>query len=180
MSVFDQFSAEELTILKQRADRVARSSHDDEQNTIVSALTVQLHDENYAIPIDDLTAVYTEGIIVPVPWTPPYVSGIANIRGRIVTVLNLGILLDIPDHNSLELGPLIVASNDELTLAFGVSKVGDVLNFAGHEIEPVPQNLEGKHISYYQGVLRDGTTVLNIKAILSDPGLIVADGMSAD
>ena len=180
MTVFDRFSAEEMAILKQRAERVARAAREDDRGAIVSALTIQLHEEKYALPVEDLTAVYYEGDVVPVPWTPPYVSGIANIRGRIIPVLNLGVLLEVPDQVDTERGPLIVASSDESTLAFRVSAVGDVLNFVGHEIEPVPLNMESKQVSYYQGVLRDGTVVLNIRAILNDPALIVADGVSID
>jgi hypothetical protein len=55
-----------------------------------------------------------------------------------------------------------------------------VLNFTSHEVEPVPLNVESKQVSYFQGVLRDGTAVLNIRAILNDPALIVADGATTD
>jgi purine-binding chemotaxis protein CheW len=180
MSVFDRFSAEELAILKQRAERVAHTAQEDDHGALISALTIQLDNENYALPVEDLTAVYSEIEVVPVPWTPTYVSGIANVRGRIIPVFDLGVLLDVPGHANADAGPLIVASNDELTLAFRVGAVGDVLNFSSHEVEPVPLNMESKQVSYFQGVLHDGTAVLNMRAILNDPALIVADGAAID
>lgn len=169
-----QFSEEEIAILKLRAERVAHAASDDSGNEVFSALIVTIRSETYAVPIDVLTGVY-EGIsVVPVPCTPPYVSGIANIRGHIVPVLDLAQLLNAGGPDEDDSQSLVVASDDHVTMAFRADEVGDVINVFSREVSSPPGD-SSQHMNYVQGVMSDGVALLNVRAILSDPALVVAE-----
>jgi purine-binding chemotaxis protein CheW len=170
---FRQFSEEELAILKMRAERVARAAGDDSGNEVFGALTITIHNELYAVPIEVLTGVYEEIPVVPVPCTPAYVSGIANIRGHIVPVLDLAHLLDVGGTARETSRMLVVATDDDVTMAFQADAVGDVINIFSREVN-LPPGGAGQQMNYVQGILSDGAALLNIRAILSDPALSVS------
>jgi purine-binding chemotaxis protein CheW len=172
---FRQFSEEELAILKTRAERVARATKDDSGDEVFGALMITLRGENYAIPIETLTGVYESISVVPVPCTPPYVSGIANIRGHIVPVLDLAHLLNVSGEAEQDANMLVVASENDVTMAFRAEMVGDVMNIFSAEVNLPPSNGSGQQMNYIQGILSDGAALLNIRAILTDPALSVSE-----
>jgi purine-binding chemotaxis protein CheW len=174
MSIFDRFSEEELAILKARAERVAYAADDDDIGNLMSVLKVGIGNEMYALPVESLTAVYEHISVVPVPCTPGYVSGIANIRGHILPVLNLSILLGMSAPEAMSEAKLIVADYRDMTVAFQVSSVGDIVSIPGSEIDNLPGNIDGRASGYIQGLLADGTALLNTRAIFEDPSLTVA------
>jgi purine-binding chemotaxis protein CheW len=172
MSIFDHFSESEQAILKWRAERVARATNQTEAHDAEAALIVIMRDETYAMPIEDLTGVYENIPVVPVPCAPPYVAGIANIRGHIIPVMDFVNLLGMPASIQQENRTLVIASNDRLVLAFQVDSIGDVIALNRHEIAAAPINLDSQQAHYIQGVLSSGVVVLNMLAILDDPALV--------
>lgn len=173
MSILDRFSEKEQAVLKARAERIAQVVEDSRDVDVINALTVNIQGEVYALPVDSLMNVYEDANIVPVPCTPSYVSGVANVRGRIVPVFDLADLLGLSTAESgHESNTLIVASDELVTLAFRVTQVGDMMAIASREFGTVHGGSQG---NYIQGVLPDGTALVNLRAILSDPHLIVND-----
>ena len=170
MSLLDRFSEKDRQVLEARARRIAQIVDADQDIDVIEALAVNIQGEKYALPIDVLTSVYEGVSVVPVPCTPPYVSGIANVRGRIVPVFDLATLLNLAEDTHDETSMLIVASDDRVTLAFRVNDVGDSVAIANSEIGNVQGNTNNNYLS---GVLQDGTALVNVRAILNDPGLVV-------
>lgn len=175
MSFYDQFTEEEQALLRQRAERAALSSSDTpEVLASIDTLAVNLGDESYGLPLRSLTAAYQAMMpVIPVPCTPPYVAGITNIRGRVVPVIDLAVLLGTSGPPVSDLTAIVVVANDTITLAFRVSAIGDTILVGVGELTPVSGLFELAKRSYVQGVLPDGTIMLNIDAVLNDPALIV-------
>jgi purine-binding chemotaxis protein CheW len=178
MSVFERFSQEQMAVLKARAERVARAAAEEDAGSLFGVLTVTIGAEQYALPVEWLTAVFDDVSVVPVPCTPDYVGGIANIRGHIVPVIHLAHLLNVAVAPGVEFNKLIVLSNNELTLAVQVSGIGDVLNVSEHDLSAVPGDADIAQGVYMRGILPDGAVVLDVRAILEDPALNVAEGVS--
>ena len=173
MTLYDSFTEKEMQILQARAERVARVSGEGEADDSITGLMVNVHDQTYVIPIDSLTTVYERVSVVPLPSVPPFVAGIANLRGHIIPVLDLAVLLNVPGTTTTDLMMLVVAANREMTVAFHVDRIGDVTNYNRDNLTPVPANFETAQGLYLQGILADGTAVLDVEAILNDPALIV-------
>jgi purine-binding chemotaxis protein CheW len=111
VSLYSNFSEQEWQILQARAARVAAASaqQGDYRTDVMAALRVTVRGERYALPLDSITAVYDRTPIIPVPCTPPFVAGIANIRGHIIPVLDLAALLGIADGNTPGAAALVLA-----------------------------------------------------------------------
>jgi len=173
MSIYDSFSDAERVILQARSERAARQLLSSKDESTLTALIITVGREIYALPIEMVLTVYQGMLIVPVPCTPPYVAGIANIRGHISPVFGLGILLGIPDLSPFDNAALVMVANHDTSLVFQVDDIGAVHPYSLDEITPLPTNLDIVHAPYVQGMLPDGTTLLNVNAILTDPALVV-------
>lgn len=172
MAFYEHFSEYGLEILKARAERAATSFQDGHGEKPITALKIHLNKETYALPIEMLRAVYEGIAVVQIPCTPAFVAGIANVRGRIVPVLNLATLLHVSEQGTSG-GSLIVVTGQKMTIAFTVEKIGDVTTFLTRDVIALPSNIHMAH--YLRGFLPDGSGVLDINAILDDPALIVSE-----
>ena len=175
MSIYENFSQTELDILQARAARVAAATDKDRQIDELSTLVVHVRGEVYGLPVDHLTSVYDDVSVTPVPCTPAFVSGIANLRGHIVPVLELGELLNVPGSKTTTSKSLVVASNDQMTIAFHVDVIGDVLATNRDEVSPVPASLSGEQSTYIIGILPGDIALVDMDALLTDPALVVSE-----
>ena len=173
MSIYDRFSEAEIEILKVRAERIAHAAGDDQALDTINGLSVSVNDETYVLPIETLAAIYEQTPVVPVPCTPDYVRGIANIRGHIVPVVDLGALLQMPVSAGAQAAALIVVRHQDITLAFQVDQVGDVTAVAKHQLVAAPFGQGAAQARYIQGILEDGAVLINVVALLEDPMLAV-------
>lgn len=89
---------------------------------------------------------------------PSYVKGVINLRGRVVTVIDLGEKLDLqPVLESDENRVLIVEWKQEF-VGILVEKVIEVIQLEEGSIKPPPRNVHGIQAEFITGVFknRDG------------------------
>ena len=173
MSIYARFSEQELAILRERAERAAIAEEKPNLEETLTVVHVTLGNEFYALSVERLRAVYENIAVISVPYTPPFVAGIANIRGRITPVLDLATVLNVPPSADVPKSLLMIV-RDELSVVFQVNTVGDIATILVNSIEPMPSG--GQILAseiYLQGIFANGITLLNIEAILNDPALIV-------
>ena len=82
--------------LRARARQFARSPVAEDGGAAVEILAFRLGDETYAVGLQQLAAVQPVRGLTPVPCAPPYVAGLLNVRGEVVTVLDLAGALELP------------------------------------------------------------------------------------
>jgi purine-binding chemotaxis protein CheW len=78
-----------------------------------------------------------------VPLAPPEIAGLINLRGQIVTALDLRRRLDLPDRPDNKLPMNVVVRTDEGSLALLVDEIGDVMEVGDETFEPPPETLRG-------------------------------------
>ncbi len=92
--------------------------------------------------------------ITQVPQSSDYVKGILNLRGRIVTIIDLGKKLGLaPVSSSKDNRNIIVNSEDE-HIGLLVDAISDVVITQKEDIEPAPANIGGVKGKFFQGVLK--------------------------
>lgn len=167
LSIYQHFSETEIEILRERSERIARDNIEQETQATIAALIVMMHGEVYALPVEHILTIYEDVPIIPVPSVPTHIRGIANLRGHITPVIDLGILLDVPDIDTdFEKYYLIVVSDTDHTAAFFVEQVGDIVEFASENISPLTAESDEKS-PFLQGIAPSGETLLNILAIFN-------------
>ena len=181
MSMYDQFTEREQGILlERRAQRISGERSGVQAGEIGTALTATIREEKYALPVDMLTYVHINLPVIPMPCVPPYVAGIANIRGHIIPVLDLSVLLNVPGASNPDKDTtLIVASNSDIIVAFRVEIIGDITTFLVDDVASVASAVESERGgAYLQGILPSGETLLDVDTILGDPELTISESIT--
>lgn len=157
--------------LKQRAQQYAQpakhqTTYQEDREEAYQLLTFRLGSERYGVDVRLVTSVRSIGKMTRVPGAPSFYRGVVNIRGQIVTVLDLRIMLSLGMDTS-ELPPeLIVVENQMIELAILADHVSDVERIPVDAVEPI----EMKHA---HGVTSNRLVVLDIEQLLSDERLFV-------
>ncbi|HBU37267.1 MAG TPA: hypothetical protein DEB70_05620 [Planctomycetaceae bacterium] len=112
----------------------------------------------FAVEADDVTEVLQRGVINNVPLASPAISGLLNLRGRIVPAIDLRIFFEFPAAPpSIKQISLIVEINDEW-YCFLVDKLLDVKPYDPHQVTP-PTN---ESSSVLTGVLPDTDRLIHL------------------
>ncbi len=119
-----------------------------------------------AILIQEVVMV---GELTPVRHAPEYVAGIRNLRGRIITVIDLCVRLGL---GSVERGPesrILIADWKGEQVGLLVDRVSDAVRLEEGDLEPAPPNLNGVQMQKMLGVFRAGdrlAALLDLSAVL--------------
>lgn len=108
--------------------------------------------------------------ITEVPQSKPYVKGIMNLRGKIITIIDIGTKLELNRvTNGDKTRNIVVNSNNE-DIGFMVDAVCDVVIAEQSSFDLPPSNINGIKSKYFKSVLKTDTCligVLNIDEILA-------------
>jgi purine-binding chemotaxis protein CheW len=97
-----------------------------------------------------------------VPQAPEYVKGILNLRGQIVTIIDLGKKLGLSDTNrTSDTRNIIVNSNNEY-IGLMVDRIGDVVLADLNTVEPPPANIGAIQGKYFEGVVKTENSLIGI------------------
>ncbi|OSM05142.1 chemotaxis protein CheW [Magnetofaba australis] len=123
-------TAEERAILRQRAMQLMRNVIDETTRRGSSLAIVRLHDELLAVDLRQVSGFAQRRDITPIPSCPSHIIGDMNLRGEILTVLDLGEILGIsasgkPDDES-GMETVLVAQHEQTRVGFLVNEALDV------------------------------------------------------
>jgi purine-binding chemotaxis protein CheW len=136
----------------------------------------ELDNEEYAVSILEVREVIKLPQITPVPNSETFISGIINLRGKVVPVLDLEKKFNLARENPTPSQHILIAEGDE-GLIFGilVDRVSEVLKIPQTSIKPAPSTLAGKiSADFLKGVVASNLEskerimlILDLKKILS-------------
>jgi len=103
--------------------------------------------------------VIREQTITSVPRSSDAVSGLMNLRGQIVTALDLRRCLDLPAGDADPAMNVVIRTADD-TISLQVHEIGDVLVVDADQFEPPPETLQGAARRLIRGVYKLETGLL--------------------
>ncbi len=123
-------------------------------------LSFSLGLEEYAIPLLSVKEVIAVPEITPIPYTPPHFLGIMNLRGQVISVIDLRQKLGIKTKGSSETS-IIICDLESTSLGVVVDSINSVLSPAASDISEKPEIQSTKSTDYITAVYRkDGKLVL--------------------
>ena len=103
-----------------------------------------LADMLFGIEVEKMQEV-TSGIeITPVPLAPSAVHGVLNLRGRIVTAIDLRRCLELLDRPADQCPVNLILQTDDGCTSLLVDQVGDVLDVDDSDFAAPPATLRGR------------------------------------
>ncbi|MGQ9499203.1 MAG: chemotaxis protein CheW [Dissulfurimicrobium sp.] len=107
----------------------------------------------FGLPIDNVIEINRYLTVTTVPLAPDYVSGIVNLRGRILTAIHLGRRIGLKGANELAEYNVIAGKREE-PISLLVERIGDVIAVPKAEIEPPPDLLAGIDVRFVKEVCK--------------------------
>lgn len=134
----------------------------------IQIVVFALGEELYAIPISNVKEIINSTKVTEVPKAGDHVQGIINLRGKIVTIVNLASKLGIVSNMEKTIdGQVIIVESNDLIMGFEVDGVSEVLKISVEEIETPPDiTLQDKFLNGVVKVNEKLLLLLNIEAIV--------------
>jgi purine-binding chemotaxis protein CheW len=115
----------------------------------------------FGIPVEHVQEVVRPQHITPVPLAPKVVRGLINLRGQILTALDLRYRLGLGEPGRQETLMNVVVRNDECSVSFLVDEIGEVLDVDETTFEDLPETLQGEMRALIGGAYKlDGRLLL--------------------
>ena len=115
-------------------DKDAAASHRTQQIVVF-----KLGQEEYGLSIDQIKEVVITPTITRMPQTPPFVKGVANIRGNVIAILDLeekfGLIRNQDDTQKKSNNFTLVIESDEYKMGILVREVPNTLSISSASVE---------------------------------------------
>lgn len=168
----------EREILKERAQKLARAEMDTgEKELPLEVVEFRMADETYAVECFYISEVYRLKSLTPIPGTPDFVLGIINIRGRIVSVIDLKTFFELPQKGLSDLTRVIVLKKAGMEFGILAEEVMGTTPVFPKDIQPPLPTLTGIRGEYLKGIAKDRLIVLDAEKLLSDEKMVINQEM---
>lgn len=136
---------------------VMTKQHDNdmlETADLTDYVTMAIDDQWFGLSVAYVRDILGPRQITTIPLSPPEVAGSLNLRGRIITALNLRQALGLPTiQEPSESMSIVVEHNDEL-YSLLIDEVGEVLNLNEDNLEPNPGTLDDRWKTLSEGIFQ--------------------------
>ncbi|MHB8743450.1 MAG: chemotaxis protein CheW [Sulfuricaulis sp.] len=172
--------AEQKKILKARAKALAQEPLAEqiagEQIEIVEFLLAY---ERYGVESSHVREIYPLKELTPVPCTPAFVLGIVNVRGQILSVIDIKKFFDLPEKGLTDLNKVIILQSGEMEFGILADAVFGVRSIPRAEMQTSLPTFTGIRENYFIGMTKERVVILDAAKLLSDRNIIVQDEVEA-
>src|SRR5688572_13339496 len=160
-------------ILKERAIALAREMKMENAGSAIDVLEFDLAYERYSFELAYIREVCPLVELTPLPGTPDFVLGIVNVRGRVVSVIDIRKFFDLPDKGLSDLNKVVILSCD--TREFGVltDRIIRTRSLLTATLQESLPTLSDDRSQYLKGMTGERLIVLDAGKILCDEKLVV-------
>ena len=122
--------------------------------SVTEYVAIYLGAQLFGLPIERVQDVFVPGKMTAVPLAGPEIAGVINLRGRIVTAIDMRRRLGLPERER-NIQPMAVGveSNGE-SYGLIIDQVGEVLKLNNDNREPTPVNLDARMARVAAGIHR--------------------------
>jgi len=121
-------------------------------DAVIQLVTFRLMDESYGINVMKVQEVLRVSEIAPVPGAPPFVLGIINLRGNVVTVIDTRSRFGLPPHEMDDASRIVIIESEKQEVGILVDSVAEVVELRETEIDAAPSIGSEESSRYIQGV----------------------------
>jgi purine-binding chemotaxis protein CheW len=134
--------------------------HNRVDNHLTEYVTVIIGEQLFGLPISRVQDVFVPDRLTRVPLAPPEIAGILNLRGRVVTAIDMRSRLDLGKRAAGE--PVMAIGIETRSESYGllVDSVGEVMKLKTADCEAKPINLESRLARVAAGIYRLESQIL--------------------
>ncbi|MHC1743505.1 MAG: chemotaxis protein CheW [Syntrophobacteraceae bacterium] len=137
--------------------RTAQTTQEQSEE-IIQLVTFRIGEEEFGVDVMMVQEIIRLPVITPIPNSPDFISGMINLRGRIIPIIDLRQRLRIRDTDAPDHGKrtriLIVELYNHLT-GFIVDSVSEIAKVPAGQVEPAPHLVVSSiNAEYMRGVVK--------------------------
>ena len=108
--------------------------------------------ETFGVPIDMVHEIVRVPEITSVPDAPDFIEGVINLRGKIISIVDLRKRFGEKDINASKKNRILVAEVEGRMVGLIVDAASEVLKLPAEEVAPPPDTFEEGELNYVTGV----------------------------
>ena len=176
-SYFPTASDSARRILANRAANIRIATDDDESGDLFSVAIVRLNDNYFGLDLDIVREFSKIGRITTIPCCPKHIIGNMNLRGEILTLIDICQPLNLVAKNQIEATKAIVVEVNGIVAGIVVEEVVDIVDLRLEDLKPVPVATDANTATYLKGMVDLFDHPLNI---IDLPKLIAKGAMKVE
>ena len=144
-----------------------------EEGASIRVLMFQLGAESYAVENRHVGEVAPLPRVTFLPCVPPFVLGIINLRGRIVSLLDLRVILGHPESRQDRRASVILLHSPDNEFGVLVDEILGIAEMPASSLQGPPPVVNGAGAEYLKGITAEGLALLDAGKLLADRRLVV-------
>ena len=140
-------------------------------NSSKQFVVFKLDKEEYGVDIQTVTTIERIINVARVPKAPPYITGVINLRGEIIPVMDLRKRFNMSEMEITDDTRVIILKLDDNPLGITVDSVSEVIELKESEIENVTNFSNDLTLDYILGVGKSASrlvTLLNLEKLITE------------
>lgn len=129
------------------------SKAETEGKTVIQLIVFRAGNEEFGVKIDAVREIIKIDVITPIPESPDFIKGIINVRGEIVTAIDIKSRFDLNEPDTVEAKHIVVTKQGENLFGLIVDEVIEVLRIMKKDIKPTPSLLDKINEKYVSGII---------------------------
>ncbi len=154
--------------------------HERERGDLVKLVTFRLGSDRYGVDIETVSEIQRAVNITPVPTAPDFVVGVVNLRGNILSVIDIRTFFGLPAVEMAEKSRILVVEGAGLRIGVVVERVEEITQTGTDSLKPPLSLDKGITEDYVKGIVTlrgDMLIVVDMEKILSNPRLVVEESV---
>ena len=165
--------------LVERAAALAQQPEPDSTGASLELVVFRVAGETYGVESAHVREVCALKDLTPVPCAPPFVVGIVNVRGQVLSVIDIKKLFDLPEQGITDLNRVVILQSERMTFGILADTVLGARRVPVDELQPSLPTLTGVREDHLKGVTEDRLVVLDAQKLLSDADIVVDEEAQA-
>lgn len=175
-SLYAHLSAADQQVLQARSQNLSRKLNTHDRRRLLPLAILKLEGEYFGVGLELVHELIDIRRLTPLPCCPQHILGNMNLRGEIITLIDISHVLNLPRHASNNRQKAIVAQWERSNIGIAVDDIVEVTELDPSQILPVPaahpvggdEYLQG--VASYQGGMM---SIINLPKVITADSLVV-------
>ena len=166
----------ERAVFRERANNLRQSTNNSNSEDLIPLAVIGLNNEYFGLDLEIVQEFTNIQNFIPIPCCPSHVVGNMNLRGEILTLIDIRSALNMPLATTINGAKAIVINVEDLVAGFPVDEVFDVMYLHPSAVVSLPVAVNSHNEAYLRGtVAYEGNmlTILDLPKLLTNKSLVV-------
>lgn len=165
----------EKQVFRQRAINLKVSLDQSDASDLMALAVIGLGEEYFGVELQQVREFINTRQIMPIPCCPTHILGNMNLRGEVMTLIDIRKALNLPEPDR-ETTKAVIVEADDIVAGITVDQVLDVIYLPPSDIASMPAAVPKRFQDFFQGAThyyQQTLSILDLSKLLSQGGLVV-------